>query len=93
MLDDRRAFPEAALILLNARFRATLTGMRFILLMASLVIVSLLVLQGYPGSRDKSPIDSVSKEQNSPIKKAHDVNQLIEDTANSQRQALKKQLQ
>lgn len=67
--------------------------MRLILLMASLVIVSLLVLKGYPDGGDKNLIDPVSKEQNSPIKKAHDVNQLIEDTANTQRQALEKQLQ
>jgi hypothetical protein len=61
--------------------------------MASLVIVSLLVLKGYLGGGDKSLVDPVSKEQNSPIEKAHDVNQLIEDTANAQRQALEKQLQ
>ena len=67
--------------------------MRFILVMASLVIVSLLVLKGYPGGGDKSLVDPVSNEQNSPIEKAHDVNQLIEDTANAQRQALEKQLQ
>jgi hypothetical protein len=67
--------------------------MRFILLLASLAIVSLLVLQGYLGGGDKNLINPVSKEQNSPIKKAHDVNQLIEDTANTQRQALEKQLQ
>ena len=67
--------------------------MRFIILMTSLVIVSLLVLKGYPGGGDKNLLDPVSKEQNSPVRKAHDVNQLIEDTANTQRQALEKQLQ
>jgi hypothetical protein len=67
--------------------------MRFILILASLAIVSLLVLKGYPGGGGKNLIDPVSKEQNSPIKKAHDVNRLIEDTANTQRQALEKQLQ
>ena len=67
--------------------------MRLILLLASLVIVSLLVLKGYPGGGGKNLIDPASKEKNSPIKKAHDVNQLIEDTANAQKQALEKQLQ
>lgn len=67
--------------------------MRLILLMVSLVIVSLLVLKGYPGGGYKNPVEPVSKEQNNPIKKAHDVNQLIEDTANTRRQALEKQLQ
>lgn len=34
-----------------------------------------------------------SKQQNSPINKAQGVNQLIEDTANKQKQALEEQLQ
>ena len=87
------SFSEAALNLINVCFQAILADMRFILLMASLVIVSLLVLKGYPGGGSKNLIDPVTKEKNSPIKKAHDVNQLIEDTANTQRQALEEQLQ
>jgi len=67
--------------------------MRLVLLMASLVIVSLLVIKGYSGGGDYKVKDPAWKNQTDPIKKANDVNQLIQDTANKQKQKLEKQIQ
>ncbi len=67
--------------------------MRFILLMASLVIVSLLVLKGYPGSAGSKNANPVANQQPEPIEKANRASQLVEDTVNKQKQALENQLQ
>jgi hypothetical protein len=85
-------------ILVNSKLslvciRAILTGMRFILLMASLVIVSLLVMKSYPVSTSNQPANSGSPMPLDPIQKADNVNQLIQDISNQQRQALEQQLQ
>ncbi len=67
--------------------------MRFILLMATLVIVALLVLKGYPGSASFKSADPAGKQQPNPIDKANHASQMIEDTANRQKQAIENQLQ
>ena len=67
--------------------------MRILLLLVSLVIVSLLVLKGYPGGGDHKVAQPAGNYPADPIKKANDVNQLILDTANKQKQALEQQIQ
>jgi len=64
--------------------------MRLILLVASLLIVTLLVMKGYPDPVDSNPVDNA---QVDPIKKAKEVNQLIQDATNQQRQLLENQTQ
>lgn len=67
--------------------------MRFILLMASLVIVSLLVFKGYPGIGGGKNAAPVVNQQPDLIEKANRASQLVEDTVNKQKQALENQLQ
>jgi len=67
--------------------------MRLILLMVSLVIVSLLVMKGYSAGGSNTVANPVGERLADPLQKASEVNQLIEDAASKQRQALEKQLQ
>jgi len=67
--------------------------MRLLLLLASLMIISLLVLKGYPGGEASTAANPDGERLASPIQKANDVDQLVQDTAIKQRQALEKQLQ
>lgn len=65
--------------------------MRLLLMMASLLIISSLIFNGYTnGLVSNADADSP---QMTPIEKTENVNQLIEDAANLQRQALQKQIQ
>lgn len=65
--------------------------MRLLLMMASLLIISSLIFNGYTnGLVSNADADSP---QMTPIEKTENVNQLIEDAANLQRQALEKQIQ
>ena len=64
--------------------------MRLILVIASLAIVSMLVMKSFPEGMNKDP---ASIQQSAPIQKAKNVELLIQDTANKQRQALEDQLQ
>jgi hypothetical protein len=57
------------------------------------MIISLLLLKGYSGSEANTAANPVGERLASPIQKANDVNQLVQDAANEQRQALEKQLQ
>ena len=63
--------------------------MRMVIMLTSVLIVSLLIFKGfssYQGSTvGEEPIDA--------LKKAGEVNQVILDTANTQRQELEKQIQ
>jgi hypothetical protein len=67
--------------------------MRIILLMISLLIVSVLIFKGYSNGLDVNNDDHIGGQQLDPRKKASDVNQLIKDAANTQRQELEKQVQ
>ena len=67
--------------------------MRFILMMASLLIVSVLIFKGYSNGLGSKNDGQVGGQQVDPLKKAGEVNQLIQDTANTQRQELEKQIQ
>ena len=65
--------------------------MRLLLTMASLLIISSLIFKGY--SNEMGDSDDFSSQLTTPIEKAENVSQLIEDAANLQRQALEKQIQ
>ena len=67
--------------------------MRIILLLVSLLIVSVLIFKGHSNSLGVHNDDHVGGQQLDPRKKASDVNQLILDSANTQRQELEKQIQ
>jgi hypothetical protein len=61
--------------------------------MASILIVSLLIFKGYSYGLSNKHDDYAGGEQIDPLKKAGEVNQLIQDAANIQRQELEKQIQ
>ena len=65
--------------------------MRIVLMMASLLIISSLIFNGY--SNGMGDGDDFSSQLTAPIEKAENVSQLVVDTANLQRQALEKQIQ
>ena len=65
--------------------------MRILLMMASLLIISSLIFNGYSNGMGDS--DEFSRQLTAPIEKAENVSQLIADAANLQRQALEKQIQ
>ena len=65
--------------------------MRLIFTMASLLIISSLIFNGFSTGIDGG--DSLGEQIRAPIEKAENVSQLIEDTAALQRQALEKQIQ
>ena len=67
--------------------------MRFVLMMASLLIVSVLIFKGYSNGLGSKNDGLVGGQQVGPLKKAGEVNQLIQDAANTQRQELEKQIQ
>jgi hypothetical protein len=67
--------------------------MRLVLSLVSLLIISLLLLKGYSGGGANAVANPVGDQLASPIQKANDVNQLVQDTAIKQRQELEKQLQ
>lgn len=61
--------------------------------MASLLVISLLIFNGYANSPGSDSGTHISGQQIDPISKAENVSEVIHDSANLQRQALKKQLQ
>jgi hypothetical protein len=65
--------------------------MRFIFMMASLLIISSLIFNGY--SNGMADDGDPGAQIRAPIEKAENVSQLLEDTAALQRQALEKQIQ
>jgi hypothetical protein len=67
--------------------------MRFVLTTASLMIVSLLIFQGYSNGAGKENYDFAGTGQIDSLQKASEVNQLIQETSYSQRPALEKQIQ
>ena len=67
--------------------------MRIILMMVSLLIVSVLIFKGYSNGLGVNSDDHIGGQQLDPRKKASDVDQLIQDAANTQRQELEKQIQ
>jgi hypothetical protein len=62
-------------------------------MMASILIVSVLIFKGYSNGLGSSNDGRVEGQQVDPIKKAGEVNLLIQDAANTQRQELEKQIQ
>jgi len=67
--------------------------MRFVLMMASLLIVSVLIFNGYSNGLGSGIDGQVAGQQVAPLQKVGEVNQLIQDAANIQRQELEKQIQ
>ena len=82
----------ASHILVNRVFLSILTGMRLILTMASLLIVSLVIFNGYANDqqRDGGNIDGQLLGQ---ITRAGEINTLIQDAASIRRVALEEQVQ
>jgi hypothetical protein len=66
--------------------------MRFVLMMASILVVSYLISKGYSTGLNNSEVQ-VGGEKIDVLKKAGEVNQLIQDAAEVQRQEIEKQLQ
>ncbi len=66
--------------------------MRFVLMMASILVVSYLIFKGYSTGLNNSEVQ-VGGEKIDALKKAGEVNQLIQDAAEVQRQEIEKQLQ
>jgi len=62
-------------------------------MIASLLIVSLLIFEGYPNGMGSNSGGHVGGQQVDALKKAGEVNQLIQNAANTQRQELEKQIQ
>jgi len=60
-------------------------------MMASLLIISSLIFNGYSNGMGDS--DDFSSQLTAPIEKAENVSQLVENAASLQRQALEKQIQ
>ena len=67
--------------------------MRLVLMMVSLLIVSVLIFKGYSNGGGVNNDDHVEGQQLDPRIKASEVNQLIQDAANTQRQEVEKQTQ
>ena len=67
--------------------------MRFIIMMASILIVSILIFKGYSNYLTSSQDELVGREQLDPVVKANEVNELIKDATSVQRQELEKQIQ
>ena len=65
--------------------------MRFIFMVASLLIISSLIFNGY--SNGMADDGDLGAQIRAPIEKAENVSQLIVDAAALQRQALEKQIQ
>ncbi len=58
-----------------------------------ILLVSFLFIRQYPGDTDKKIEEHVWKEQTDTLKKADEVNQLIQDAAAKKRQVIEQQLQ
>jgi hypothetical protein len=65
--------------------------MRFVLTTASLMIVSLLIFQGYSNGAGNESYDFAGTGQVDPLLRASAVNQLVQETSYSQRRALANQ--
>jgi hypothetical protein len=65
--------------------------MRLLLMMASILIISSLIFNGY--SNGMGDGDDFSSQLTTPIEKAENVNQLIVDASMQQQQAIAKQIQ
>jgi hypothetical protein len=78
---------------LSVCFQSILGSMRFVLMMASLLIISVLIFKEYSNGLGSKNDAHVGGQQDDPLKKAGEVNQLIQDAANTQRQELEKQIQ
>ena len=67
--------------------------MRFVLMMASLLTVSVLIFNGYSNGLGSNNDGHVGGQQVDPLQKVGEVNQIIQNAANIQRLELEKQIQ
>ena len=67
--------------------------MRNIVLTLVVLLVSFVLLKGFPKVENNKMEDHIWKEQTDAIKKAEAVNQLIQDAAEKQRQMIENQIQ
>jgi hypothetical protein len=67
--------------------------MRLVLMMVSILIVSFLIFKGYSNGPSNQHDDLAGGKQIDPLKKAGEVDQLIQDATKTQRQELEKQIQ
>lgn len=81
------------LYLSNVCFQSMLGTMRFVLMMVSILIVSILIFKEYSNGLGNQHDDQVGGEKIDPLKKAGEVNRLIQDAASIRRQELEKQTQ
>ena len=61
--------------------------------MASLLVISLVIFNGYANKPDHDSGTDIGAGQADPIASAENVSQVLQDAANLQRQALEQQLQ
>lgn len=64
-----------------------------LLMLVSILIVAVLIFQGYSSSLDNTRESSTETNQVGPRNQAREVNQVILDAANTQKRELEKQLQ
>jgi hypothetical protein len=62
-------------------------------MMVSILIVSFLIFKGYSNGPSNQHDDLAGRKQIDPLKKAGEVDQLIQDAAKTRRQELEKQIQ
>ena len=67
--------------------------MRLVLMLVSVLVISILVFKGYSGSFSHQDGNQVDTTRIDPRDKARDVNQVILDSANTQKREIEKQLQ
>lgn len=77
----------------NFKFPSIINGMRLILSMASLLVISLVIFNGYVNSPDIDREADISAVRTDPMTSAANVSQVLQDAASLQRQALEQQLQ
>ena len=67
--------------------------MRLVLMLVSLLLISILVFKGYPGSFSHQDGNQIDTTQIDPRDKARDVNRVILDATDTQKREIEKQLQ
>jgi hypothetical protein len=68
-------------------------GMRMVLMLAAVLVVSLLLFKGYSSTMGGRSNEAAAPAQFDPVTRAQDVEPLIQEAADAQRKALEQQLQ
>ncbi len=67
--------------------------MRFVFLLVTLLVTSLLVMKSLPGPGPDPASSPAAGQLSDPVQKARDVNRVVIDSASRQREALQQQLE